>query len=89
MLFVFSRLCLFLGLIISGVDNDGKGKFLKLLRTDYELLLHKSTLSCFGVPCFVFFEIECIELLVLLVYVKDLFEPATAGTKSFTFDFAL
>ena len=84
LLSVFSRLRSFLALLISDLDVDRKGKFLKLLKTDSERLLHKSTLSCFGVQCFVFIEIDCTELLVLLIYVKALFEPATAGTKSFT-----
>ena len=41
------------------------GHFLNLLRTDFELLLHKSTLSCLCVPCLAFVEIGCTELLVL------------------------
>ena len=89
LLFVISRLCSFSGYLISGAYDDGKGKFLKLLKTDSQLLLHKFALSCFDDPCFVFAEIDCPELLVLPVYVKDLFEPATAGTKSSTFNFAL
>ena len=36
------KIMLFLGLLISGVEVAGKGKSLKLLRTDSELLLHKS-----------------------------------------------
>ena len=48
LLFVFSRLCWFLGLLITGVNVNGKGKFLKLLRIDSELLnytnLHFSVL---------------------------------------------
>ena len=76
-------------LIHSGVDVDGKANILKSLRPDSELLLIKSTSSCFDIICFAFTEIDCTELLVLLVYVKDLFKPATAGTKSFIFDFAL
>ena len=70
LLFVFSRLCSFSSLLISDVDVEGK--FLKLLRTDSGLLLHKSALFCFGIPCFVCFVmfcIDCTELLVLLVYV--------------------
>ena len=72
LLFVFSRLCSFSSLLISDVDVDVEGKFLKLLRTDSGLLLHKSALFCFGIPCFVYFVmfcIDCTELLVLLVYV--------------------
>ena len=38
------------------------GKFSKLLRTDSKPLLHKSALSCFGVPCFVFVEIDRLVL---------------------------
>ena len=34
LLFVFPRLCSFLGLLISGVDDDGKGNFLKVSKTD-------------------------------------------------------
>ena len=89
LLFVISRLCSSSGLLTSGADDDGKGMFLKLLRTDSELLLHKFALSRFDVSCFVFAEIDCPELLVLPVYVKDYFEPATAETKSSTFNFAL
>ena len=57
----------FWGLSVISVDVDGRGKFLKLLRADSELLQHKSTLSCFGIPCFLFVEIDCTELLVLLM----------------------
>ena len=89
LLFVLSRLCSFLGLLISGVDIDGIDKLLNMLRTNSELLLNKSTLICFGSPYFEFVEIDYTELLVLLKYVKDLFESATADIKGFTFDFTL
>ena len=75
-------------LLISGVDVGGKNKFLKLLRTDPELLLHKSKWSCFGISCFVFLQTGCVKLLALQIFVKDLFDPATAGSKSFIFNFA-